>query len=259
MQLNQIYQGNCLEVLNDMNKILPNSVQLIFADPPYNLSGNGLKTTGSKTGGDWSMVNEDWDKMDETEFIHFTNDWIKACKNILKPNGSIFIACSYHNIGESIMSLKANGFEIKNIITWNKTNSMPNVTRRVLTHCSEFIIWAVRGKGWIFNYEVLKELNPERQQDGKMKQMRDIWNFPLVQGKERIRDEDTHKALHPTQKPEEMLKRIILGFSNEGDVVLDPFAGSGTTPFVAKQYNRQYIAIEREEKYFSVISKRLKL
>jgi site-specific DNA-methyltransferase (adenine-specific)/modification methylase len=259
MQLNTVYQSNCLEVLNDINKIEKESIQLIFADPPYNLSGNGLKTTGSKTGGDWSMVNEDWDKMDETEFIHFTNDWVKACKNILKPNGSIFIACSYHNLGESMMSLKGNGFEVKNIITWNKTNAMPNITRRVLTHSTEFIIWAVKGKGWIFNYNILKELNPDKKQNGTTKQMKDVWNLPLVQGKERIRDEQTNKAFHPTQKPEEMLKRIILGFSNEDDTILDPFTGSGTTPYVAKKYNRNFIAIEKEEKYYKAILKRLNL
>ena len=257
MQLNKIYQGDCLEVLNNREKVKKVSIQLIFADPPYNLSGSDLKTVGSKTGGDWSKVNEEWDVMGEKEFIDFTNSWIKSCKDILKPNGSIFIACSYHNIGESVMSLKQNGFEIKNIITWNKTNAMPNITRRVLTHSSEFVIWAVKGKGWIFNYEVLKNINPNRQKDGSPKQMKDIWDMPLVQGKERIKDEKTNKAAHPTQKPEEMLKRIVLGFSNENDIVLDPFCGSGTTCVVAKIYNRSYIGIEKEEKYLNIIKNRL--
>jgi site-specific DNA-methyltransferase (adenine-specific)/modification methylase len=253
-----IFQGDCLDVLNDINKIEEKSIQLIFADPPYNLSGKGLKTVGSKTGGDWSMVNEDWDKRGEAEFIHFTNEWVKACENVLKPNGSIFIACSYHNIGESVIALKTSGFEIKNIITWNKTNAMPNITRRVLTHSTEFVIWAVKGKGWIFNYDILKELNPDKQSDGTSKQMRDVWNLPLVQGKERIRDDETNKAAHPTQKPEEMLKRIILGFSNDGDTILDPFCGSGTTCVVAKQFGRNYIGIEKEQKYIEIIKKRLK-
>ncbi len=257
MQLNQIYNDDCLKILNDTSKIKKESIQLIFADPPYNLSGNGLKSTGSKTGGDFSMVNEDWDKMEESEFITFTNEWIASSKEVLKPNGSIFIACSYHNMGESIMGLKLNGFEIKNIITWNKSNAMPNLTRRVLTHTTEFVIWAVKGKGWIFNYDVLKELNPEKKKDGTSKQMRDIWTMPLCQGKERLRDADGKKALHPTQKPEELLKRIILGFSNEGDVILDPFGGSGTTPYVAKKYNRNFIAIEREKKYSDAIKTRV--
>lgn len=257
MQLNQIYHDDCLTILNDKDKISPQSVQLIFADPPYNLSGNGLKSKNSKTGGDFNMINEDWDKMEDREFINFTNEWIKSCKKALKSNGSIFIACSYHNMGESIMGLKNNGFEIKNIITWNKSNAMPNLTRRVLTHSSEFVIWAVKGKGWVFNYEKLKELNPDKQKDGKEKQMRDIWTIPLCQGKERLRENKTNKALHPTQKPEELLKRIILGFSNEKDLVLDPFAGSGTTPFVAQKYGRNFIAIEKEKKYIKAISKRV--
>ena len=254
--MNKIYNNDCLRVLTDENKITPNSIQLIFADPPYNLSGNGLKSKNSKTGGDFNMVNEDWDKMDSDEYISFTNEWIKASKNVLKPNGSIFIACSYHNLGECMMCLKNNKFEIKNIITWQKTNAMPNLTRRVLTHATEFIIWAVKGKGWIFNYETLKELNPDKQKNGDKKQMRDVWQIPLCQGKERLKN-DNGKALHPTQKPEELLKRIILGFSNEGDIILDPFAGSGTTPYVAKQYNRNFIAIEREEKYIKAITQRL--
>ncbi|MEA1956189.1 MAG: site-specific DNA-methyltransferase [Campylobacterota bacterium] len=257
MQLNKVYNDDCIETLNNPKKIEKQSVQLIFADPPYNLSGNGLKSTGSKTGGDFSMVNEDWDKMEESEFINFTNEWVASCKEVLKPNGSIFIACSYHNMGESIMSLKLNGFDIKNIITWNKSNAMPNLTRRVLTHTTEFVIWAVKGKGWVFNYDVLKELNPDKKKDGSDKQMRDIWTMPLCQGKERLRGEDGKKALHPTQKPEELLKRIILGFSNEDDIILDPFGGSGTTPFIAKKYNRNFIAIEREKKYADAIKKRL--
>lgn len=156
------------------------------------------------------------------------------------------------------MSFEANGFEVNNIITWNKTNAMPNVTRRVLAHSTEFVIWAVKGKGWIFNYEALKELNPDKHQNGNNKQMKDVWNLPLVQGKERIKDKETNKAAHPTQKPEEMLKRIILGFSNKNDIVLDPFCGSGTTVAVAKQFNRNYIGIEKEEKYIEMIQKRLK-
>jgi len=257
MQLNALYNNDCLKVLQDKTKIEHSSIQLVFADPPYNLSGNGLKLVGNKTGGDYYMVNEDWDKMEFEEYKNFTHNWIALCKKALKPNGSIFIACSYHNIGECMMGLKENGFEIKNIITWHKTNAMPNLTRRVLTHTTEFVIWGVKGKGWIFNYEVLKELNPEKRKDGANKQMRDVWSMPLVQGKERLKEEGSNKALHPTQKPEELLKRIILGFSNEGDIILDPFAGSGTTPYIAKKYKRNYIAIEKKQKYFEAMKKRL--
>ncbi len=258
MQLNTLYNQDCLKVLKDNSKIEENSIQLIFADPPYNLSGNGLKSKNSKTGGDFNMINEEWDKMGFDEYINFTNNWIEACKNVLKSNGSIFISCSYHNIGECTIGLKNSGFEIKNIITWQKTNAMPNLTRRVLTHSTEFIIWAVKGKGWIFNYEKLKKLNPDKKEDGTDKQMRDVWSIPLCQGKERLKN-GNGKALHPTQKPEELLKRIILGFSNENDVILDPFAGSGTTPYIAKKYNRNFIAIEKEEKYFKAMKKRLNI
>ena len=133
---------------------------------------------------------------------------------------------------------------------------MPNMTKRVFTHSSEFVVWAVKGKKWIFNYQDLKKLNPERQKDGSEKQMRDIWSLPLVQGKERIKDR-TGKAAHPTQKPEALLERIIVASSNKGDLILDPFMGSGTTAYVAKKLNRNFIGIEKEKKYIKVIKKRI--
>jgi len=142
------------------------------------------------------------------------------------------------------------------MITWYKSNAMPNMTRRVFTHSTEFVIWATKGSGWTFNYEILKEINPEKQKNGKNKQMRDFWNMPLVQGKERLRKENG-KALHPTQKPEEMLKRIILASSNENDIVLDPFLGSGTTALIAKKYKRKWIGIERDETYFKAAKNRI--
>ncbi len=255
MKKNIIYNGDCTEVL--AKKIQENSIDLIFADPPYNLSGNGLHWKGSKTGGDWFMVNEEWDKMTAPEYMQFTRKWIAGCHKALKDNGSIYIACSYHNIGEVMIVLKQLDYKINNIITWYKTNAMPNMTRRVFTHATEFVIWAVKGKGWTFNYEKIKEINPEKQKDGSLKQMRDFWEMPLVQGKERLRRKDG-KALHPTQKPEEMLKRIILASSNEKDVVLDPFMGSGTTAFIAKKYKRNFIGIESDKKYVEAARKRLK-
>ena len=231
-------------------------VDLIFADPPYNLSGNGLKWEGNTTGGDWYMVNEEWDKMDEIEYVNFTRKWISGCKRVLKKNGSIYIACSYHNLAEVMLVLKELNFKINNVITWQKTNAMPNMTRRIFTHSCEFVIWAVKGKKWIFNYEELKTINPERQKDGSSKQMRDVWPMPLVQGRERLRRNDG-RALHPTQKPEEMLKRIITASSCEGDIVLDPFLGSGTTALMAKRMGRNYIGIEKEKKYVFAAKKRI--
>jgi site-specific DNA-methyltransferase (adenine-specific) len=156
-----------------------------------------------------------------------------------------------------MIALKEAGFEIKNVITWQKTNAMPNMTRRVFTHSTEFVVWAVKGKGWIFNYEELKKINPDKQQDGSMKQMRDVWALPLVQGKERLRGGKGGRALHPTQKPEELLRRIIIASSNKGDVVLDPFMGSGTTGAVAKKLGRQWIGIESEGKYIKPAKDRI--
>lgn len=254
MRNNFIYTGDCAKVLS--TRIEQSAIDLIFADPPYNLSGSGLSWKNNATGGDWYMINEEWDKMSPSEYRCFTHEWISACHRVLKDTGSIYIACSYHNLGEIMLALENLNFKINNIITWYKTNAMPNMTKRVFTHSSEFIVWAVKGKGWTFNYDVMKEINPERQKDGKPKQMRDVWEMPLVQGNERLRGEDG-RALHPTQKPEEMLKRIILASSNEGDIVLDPFLGSGTTTYVAKKYSRKWIGIEQKSEYVKIAKKRM--
>ncbi len=237
-------------------EIKPESVDLVFADPPYNLSGNGLQWKGNKTGGDWYMVNEEWDKMSEPEYLQFTRKWVGGAKRVLKDGGSIYISCTYHNIAEIMIVLKQLDFKINNVITWQKTNAMPNMTKRVFTHSSEFIVWAVKGKGWVFNYEDLKKINPEKQKDGSLKQMRDVWLFPLVQGKERLRGKE-RRALHPTQKPEEMLKRLIIASSNKGDVILDPFLGSGTTALVAKKLGRNWIGIEKNKTYIMAAKNRI--
>jgi site-specific DNA-methyltransferase (adenine-specific) len=255
MKKNIIYNEDCIKILN--TKIDDGSIDLIFADPPYNLSGNGLHWEGNKTGGDWYMMNEHWDKMTASEYLQFTRKWIGACHKVLKDTGSIYTACSYHNIGEVMIVLKQLDFKINNIITWYKTNSMPNMTRRVFTHSTEFVIWAVKGSGWVFNYENIKEINPEKQKDGQQKQMRDFWEMPLVQGKERLRGKDG-KSSHPTQKPEEMLKRIILASSNKGNIVLDPFLGSGTTAYIAKKYGRDWIGIEQDKQYVKIAEERMK-
>ena len=254
MKKNLIYSGDCIDILN--NEIDKKSVDLIFADPPYNLSGNGLKWKGNKTGGDWYMVNEEWDKMTAPEYLQFTRKWIGACYEVLKGHGSIYISCTYHNIAEVMIVLKQLDFKIHNVITWQKTNAMPNMTRRVFTHSTEFIVWAVKGKKWIFNYEELKKINPEKQKDGALKQMRDVWALPLVQGKERLRGKNG-RALHPTQKPEEMLKRIIIASSNKDDLVLDPFSGSGTTAFIAKKLGRNWIGIEKSKEYIKMAQNRI--
>ena len=255
MRTNIIYDGNCLEILK--RKVDKKAIDLIFADPPYNLSGNSLKWKGNKTGGDWYMVDEQWDKMTAPEYLQFTRKWIGLCANVLKASGAIYIACSYHNISEVMIVLKQLDFKINNVITWHKTNAMPNMTKRVFTHSTEFIVWAVKGSGWTFNYEKIKEINPDKQKDGSSKQMRDVWKVPLVQGKERLRANDG-RALHPTQKPEEVLKIIVLASSNKGDIVLDPFLGSGTTAYIAKKYHRRWIGIESDKNYLRIARRRMR-
>ena len=253
MKINKLYLGDCIKIMSEWPE---KKIDLIFADPPYNLSGNGLKWKGNKTGGDWFMMNEEWDRMTEPEYLQFTKDWISGCIRLLKDSGSIYISCTYHNIAEIMLVLKQLGLKIKNVITWQKTNAMPNMTKRVFTHSSEFVVWAVKEKKWVFHYEELKRINPERQKDGSLKQMRDVWLMPLVQGKERLRGVKG-RALHPTQKPEEMLKRIIVASSNKGDLVLDPFLGSGTTAVVAKVLGRNWAGIEKQKKYITVAKKRI--
>ena len=254
MKLNYIYIGDCIKVLKE--KITGESVDLIFADPPYNLSGSGLKWQGNKTGGDWYMVNEEWDKMTKSQYTLFTRRWVDECHRVLKNSGSIYISCTYHNIADVMIVLKRVGFKINNVITWQKTNAMPNMTKRLFTHSSEFVVWAVKGRGWTFNYKETKKVNPERQKDGSLKQMRDVWAMPLVQGKERLRAKNG-RALHPTQKPEEMLRRIIVASSKKGDLILDPFLGSGTTAVIAKRLKRNWVGVEKSSKYIKAAKKRI--
>ena len=255
MRTNLIYKGDCRQIMQ--KSITEESVDLIFADPPYNLSGNALKWQSKGMGGDWFMVNENWDKMTDSEYLKFTREWLKKCKRVLKPHGSIYISCTYHNIGELITSLKILGFSPRNIITWHKNNAMPSMTKRCFTHSCEYILFFSKGKNWIYNYKELKKINPDKAKDGSEKQMRDLWVMPVCQGKERIRGEKG-KAAHPTQKPEKLLERIILASSNKGDIVLDPFLGSGTTAVVAQRLNRKWIGIESEEKYIKLAEKRIK-
>ena len=253
MKTNFIYQGNCIDILK--KEIKKEGIDLVFADPPYNLSGKAMKWKGNQTGGDWYMIDEKWDKMDDESYFKFTYDWINNCKSVLKNNGSIYISSTFHNLGEIIYVLKKLNFKINNIIVWNKINAMPNMTKRVFTHSCEYVVWAVKDKGWTFNYEDLKKINPEKKIDGSTKQMRDVWKLPLVQGKERLKN--GNRASHPAQKPEEMLKRIIIASSNKGEIVLDPFLGSGTTAYIAKIFGRKYIGIELEKKYIKDAEKRL--
>lgn len=253
LPLGEILVGDCIE---GMSALPAESVDLIFADPPYNLSGNGLKWKGNKTGGDWYMVNETWDRMDTVDYRGFTHDWLSAAHRLLRPTGSIYVCGTVHNLGPLMISLEDLGFKALNIITWYKSNAMPSMTRRSFTHACEYLLYFSRGPGWTFNYEAMKEANPERRKDGGLKQMRDLWTFPVCQGKERLSREDG-RALHPTQKPQALVDRVIQASTRPGDVVLDPFMGSGTTAVAAQTHGRQWIGFERHRPYAEAARERV--
>jgi site-specific DNA-methyltransferase (adenine-specific) len=209
MRTNILYLGDCVEIMEQC--IDCESIALIYADPPYNLSGKSLNLVNNQTGGPFYKMNEEWDIWDESEYWLFTQQWIASAIRVLMPNGSLYVSCTYHNIGEIVLAGKQQGLKINNILTWRKTNPMPNLTRRTFTHATEYVVWFVKGSGWKFNYEAIKSLNPNRTRSGASRQMNDFLDFvelPIVQGKERLRREDG-RALHPTQKPERLLEIII--------------------------------------------------
>lgn len=253
LKMNTIYLGDCLELLGQLRS---GTVDMIFADPPYNLSGKQLKLKGNKTGGDWSKVNEKWDVYSIDDYQKFSDDWVAASFRALKDGGAIYVCCSQHNIEAVLHSLRVNSFKVNNIIVWEKSNPMPNTTKRLLTHSVEFVVWAVKGKGWTFNAGELRDVNPDRQKDGSPRMMRDVWIFPVVQGQERLRGSDG-RALHPTQKPLELVRRTIIASTNRGDLVVDPFMGSGTTAAAAKMEGRKWIGIERDNRYIRAAEKRI--
>ncbi|MBL0686304.1 MAG: site-specific DNA-methyltransferase [Sulfurospirillum sp.] len=244
----RIYNGDCIEVLK---KIPKKSVDLIFADPPYNLQLKNELYRPNQTKVDG--VNDEWDKFNSNEeYDNFTKEWLSACREIMNNEATIWVIGSYHNIfrvGKIMMDL---GFWVLNDVQWYKTNPMPNFRGVRFTNATETLIWAKKSekqKRYTFNHNVMKQLNGG-------KQMTSVWNIPLCTGHERIKGADGKKA-HSTQKPEELLKRVILSSSKEGDIILDPFSGSGTTCAVAKKLNRCAIGIEKEEKYIKISKKRL--
>ncbi len=257
MKINTIYNGDCLDVMS--RRIDKGSVNLIFADPPYNLSGHSLDLANNTTGGAFYKVNAEWDVYSQDDYIAFTHQWMDLCHDLLTENGSIYISCTQHNIGEILTTGKELGFKLNNVITWYKTNAMPNITKRTFTHSTEFVCWFVKGKNWKFEYDTVKHLNPHKTKDGNYKQMRDFLDFielPVVQGRERIKGDD-NRAAHPTQKPERLIELIVAASSNEGDLVLDPFFGTGTTGFVAAKMNRNWIGIEKNKHYAELAHKRI--
>jgi len=248
MEKNKFYVGDCIKL---MKKLHPQSVDLILTDPPYNASKKGVNLPGNTTGGAFYKVNEDWDKFESNEsYYEFTKQWLKESDRILKNTGSIMVCATIHNAGEILLILKEMGYRPLNVITWKKTNPMPNITKRMLTHSTEFVIWFSKASGWTFNYEEMKKYN-----EGK--QLRDFWEFSLCQGKERIKGED-RKAAHPTQKPEALFGRLVEMASKKGDLVLDPFIGIGTTAKVCGDLKRDWMGFDLSKKYISLAKKRIK-
>ncbi|MDP2206404.1 MAG: site-specific DNA-methyltransferase [Alphaproteobacteria bacterium] len=245
---NKILQGDCIEMM----KSLPaRSIDLIFADPPYNLQlGTGLtRPDNSKVNG----VEDDWDKFSSFgEYDRFSRAWLLEAKRLLKDDGAIWVIGSYHNIFRLGAQLQDLGFWILNDIVWRKTNPMPNFRGRRFTNAHETLIWASKSESakYRFNYDAMKALNEDLQ-------MRSDWTIPLCTGGERLKKDDGQKA-HPTQKPEALLHRVIMSSTNMGDVVLDPFFGTGTTGAVAKKLGRDFIGIERETGYIEHAQERLK-
>jgi site-specific DNA-methyltransferase (adenine-specific)/modification methylase len=247
LAINTIHQGDCVALLK---QIPDNSVDLIFADPPYNLQLNGELTRPNQTKVD--AVNDEWDKFASMEIYDtFTNDWLRECRRVLKSTGSIWVIGTYHNIFRVGASLQDLGFWMLNDVVWIKTNPMPNFKGTRFNNAHETMLWATKSEKskYTFHYHSMKTMNDDLQ-------MRSDWFIPICQGEERLKV-NGQKA-HSTQKPEELLYRVILSTSNVGDVVLDPFSGSGTTAAVAKKLGRNFIAFEREPFYIDVANNRLK-
>jgi modification methylase len=246
--LDRIVVGDCVESL----RRLPDaSIDLVFADPPYNLQLEGLLTRPDASIVD--AVDDDWDKFASfADYDAFTRAWLAECRRVLKPNGTLFVIGSYHNIFRVGTALQDLGFWMLNDIIWRKANPMPNFRGRRFTNAHETMIWASRdakAKGYTFNYEALKAGNEDCQ-------VRSDWFMPLCTGGERLKGDDGSKA-HPTQKPEALLARIIMAASNPGDVILDPFFGTGTTGAVAKKLGRHFIGLERDLSYIAHAEKRI--
>jgi modification methylase len=247
LPLNTILAGDCIEI---MQGLPANSVDLVFADPPYNLQlkGDLHRPDNSRV----DAVDDAWDRFASFEtYDTFTRAWLSAARRILKPHGAIWVIGSYHNIFRVGAAMQDAGYWILNDVVWRKSNPMPNFRGKRLTNAHETLIWASKEEAskYTFNYEALKALNEGVQ-------MRSDWVLPICTGHERLKDGNGDKA-HPTQKPESLLHRVIVATTNPGDVVLDPFFGTGTTGAVAKMLGRDWIGIEREAAYREVAEDRL--
>jgi modification methylase len=247
LPVDTILVGDCIE---RMNALPAGSVDLIFADPPYNLQLEEGLTRPDQSRVD--AVDDDWDKFESfAHYDRFTRGWLGAARRLLKPNGALWVIGSYHNIFRVGAALQDLEFWLLNDVVWRKANPMPNFRGTRFTNAHETLIWAARGKTSrvTFNYESLKQANDETQ-------MRSDWLFPLCTGAERLVD-DAGDKVHPTQKPEALLHRILNATTKPGDIVLDPFFGTGTTGAVAKKLGRRFIGIERDATYIAAALKRI--
>ncbi|OGO26529.1 MAG: DNA methyltransferase [Chloroflexi bacterium RBG_16_52_11] len=247
LRINQIIQGDCVEVLAGFP---PGSVDLVFADPPYNLQLNRDLWRPNMTR--VAAVSDAWDKFAGfTEYDDFTRSWLGACRRVLKDSGTIWVIGTYHNIYRVGAILQDLGFWILNDVVWIKLNPMPNFRGVRFTNAQETLIWAqkVRGVHYTFNHRAMKALNDDLQ-------MRSDWHLPVCNGRERVKENG--KKAHTTQKPEALLYRVLLSSTNPGDVVLDPFFGTGTTGAVARKLGRQWIGIEREPRYVQLAEQRIR-
>ncbi|CAN7639412.1 site-specific DNA-methyltransferase [Bosea sp. LjRoot9] len=247
LPLDQVLVGDCVAALE---RLPPASVDLVFADPPYNLQlGGDLRRPDDSL---VDAVDDDWDKFSSfADYDAFTRAWLAACRRVLKPDGALWVIGSYHNIFRVGSILQDLGFWMLNDIVWRKANPMPNFRGRRFTNAHETLIWAARGASskYTFHYEALKGGNDDLQ-------MRSDWYLPLCTGEERLKD-DAGVKVHPTQKPEALLARVMLSASNPGDVILDPFFGTGTTGAVAKALGRRFIGLERDPAYAAAARKRI--
>jgi modification methylase len=246
LPLDQIIQDDCIAA---MARLPAESVDMVFADPPYNLQLGG--DLFRPEGGRVDAVDDAWDKFATfADYDAFTRAWLKEARRILKPNGTLWVIGSYHNIFRVGAALQDQGYWILNDIIWRKSNPMPNFRGTRFTNAHETLIWASRSEDsrYTFNYRAMKALNDELQ-------MRSDWLLPICSGGERVKDGGA-KA-HPTQKPESLLYRVLLACTNPGDVVLDPFFGTGTTGAVARRLGRHWIGIERETRYVRVARERI--
>jgi modification methylase len=239
LPLDQILRGDCVPLM----RMLPSaSVDCVFADPPYNLQLRGelRRPDDSLVDG----VDDDWDRFaDFATYDAFTRDWLTECRRLLRKDGTLWVIGAYHNIFRIGAILQDLGFWILNDVIWRKSNPMPNFRGRRFTNAHETLIWAAKGRDsrYRFNYQAMKSLNDDIQ-------MRSDWFIPLCTGQERLQNEHGLK-LHPTQKPEALLHRVLLASTNQDDIILDPFTGTGTTPAVAKRLRRHFIGIERHPAY----------